>query len=434
MKASLRAILSERRVLLPSLVVGGFVLLAGLTTGSSATYDVHAPTATTSTSSLSATKGTTSGTSSPSQNTPAPLLPQVTHLETPSPLKAVYMTSCIASGKRLRASLVDLVDRTELNAIVIDIKDYSGYVAIETGDPRFPLNVKGCTMPDIKEFIAELHERDIYVIGRVTVMQDSVYTKSHPDAAVKRKSDGGTWHDRKGLAFVDPGATEYWKHMVDLGEISYELGFDEINYDYIRYPSDGNMADAYFARTGSTTKVVMMDRFFAYLGKEMRERKIPISADLFGMTTTNTDDLGIGQSLESALLHFDYVAPMVYPSHYPPNYNGWPNPNHVPGPIVKFAMTRAVERANMLERKESGYDNAIAATSTASTTPARPPFVPTGKYAKKLRPWLQDFDYGKDYTAEDVRAQIKATYDSGLDSWMMWDPRNVYTPSAYLAE
>lgn len=434
MKASLRAILSERRVLLPSLVVGGFVLLAGLTTGSSATYDVHAPTATTSTSSLSATKGTTSGTSSPSQNTPAPLLPQVTHLETPSPLKAVYMTSCIASGKRLRASLVDLVDRTELNAIVIDIKDYSGYVAIETGDPRFPLNVKGCTMPDIKEFIAELHERDIYVIGRVTVMQDSVYTKSHPDAAVKRKSDGGTWHDRKGLAFVDPGATEYWKHMVDLGEISYELGFDEINYDYIRYPSDGNMADAYFARTGSTTKVVMMDRFFAYLGKEMRERKIPISADLFGMTTTNTDDLGIGQSLESALLHFDYVAPMVYPSHYPPNYNGWPNPNYVPGPIVKFAMTRAVERAHTLERKESGYDNVTIATSTASTTPSRPPFVPTGKYAKKLRPWLQDFDYGKDYAAEDVRAQIKATYDSGLDSWMIWDPRNIYTESAYLKE
>ncbi len=434
MNAPSRVIFGDRRVLIPSLVVGGVVLLAGLTTGSSATYDVHAPMATTSTSSLPATEGASSIVASSSQEAVEPLLPRVTHIATPSPLKAVYMTSCIASGKRLRASLVELVDRTELNAIVIDIKDYSGYVAIDTGDPRFPLNVKGCTMPDIKEFIAELHERDIYVIGRVTVMQDSVYTKSHPDAAVKRKSDGGTWHDRKGLAFVDPGATEYWKHMVDLGELSHEMGFDEINYDYIRYPSDGNMSDALYSRTGSTSKVVMMDRFFAYLGKEMREREIPISADLFGMTTTNTDDLGIGQSLESALRHFDYVAPMVYPSHYPPNYNGWPNPNYVPGPIVKFAMSRAVERANTLEREESGYDSAVVATTTASTTPARAPFVPTGKYANKLRPWLQDFDYGKDYTAEDVRAQIKATYDSGLDSWMMWDPRNVYTPSAYLAE
>jgi hypothetical protein len=365
----------------------------------------------------------------------------VTHLSTPEPVRAAYMTSCIASGKKLRAPLLKLVDETELNALVIDIKDFSGMVSIALNDPRFVLNVRGCTIPDIKEFIGELHAKNIYVIGRVTVMQDSVFTKSHPDAAVKKKSDGTTWRDKKGLAFVDPGATEYWQYMVDLGKASHALGFDEINFDYIRYPSDGDMANAKFTRTGSTTKAAMMKKFYAYIGEGMRAAQIPTSADLFGMTTTNTDDLGIGQVLESALLAFDYVAPMVYPSHYPPNFNGWKNPNNVPYEIVHFAMSHAVTRANALEEKESGWVAPLVSTTTAqgtttqgkalqgTTTPAV--FVPKGVYAKKLRPWIQDFDYGKVYTETDVRAQMKAVYDAHLTSWMMWDPSNKYTISAY---
>lgn len=417
------------RLFVFSLFVGGVFLYGGLQPTTSDTYAAHPITP------LSTTTGATKEALAPLPGTAATSTPRFipTHIDPPVPVKAVYMTSCIASGKNLRATLVSLIDRTELNAIVIDIKDFSGMVSIETGDPRFVLNTKGCHIPDIKEFIAELHDKRIYVIGRVTVMQDSVYTKSHPDAAVKKKSDGTTWTDKKGLAFVDPGAKEYWQYMIDLGKASYDLGFDEINYDYIRYPSDGDMSNAAFTRSGSSTKAAMMDKFYTALGHGMRELSIPISADLFGMTTTNTDDLGIGQILESALRNFDYVAPMVYPSHYPPNFNGWSNPNLVPGPVVKFAMTRAVERAHALERKESGFDR-LTASSTASSTTPKPTFVPTGVYAKKLRPWIQDFDYGKDYTAVDVRAQIDAVYASGLTSWMMWDPRNVYTPSAYEKE
>jgi hypothetical protein len=351
-----------------------------------------------------------------------PLPPKASHIKPPKEVKAVYMTSCIASGKNLRAPLLSLLDRTELNAIVLDIKDYTGTISFET-EPPFVLNTKGCHVPDMKEFLEELHAKGVYVIGRVTVMQDVEYPKTHPEVAVKRR-DGSLWRDRKGLTFIDPGAHSYWEHMVALGERSYEMGFDEINYDYIRFPSDGDMSNIVFPHTGSTTKSEMMRRFYAYLGKEMKERKIPISADLFGMTTTNTDDLNIGQILEHALMHFDYVAPMVYPSHYPPNFNGWKDPNMVPYEIIHFSMGRAVERANLLEAQEAGY---IASTTT-------PPFVPTGKYAQKLRPWIQDFDYGKEYTLADVRAQIKATYDVGLNSWMSWDPSNKYTKDAYLSE
>ena len=138
------------------------------------------------------------------------------------------------------------------------------------------------------------------------------------------------------------------------------------------------------------------------------------------MTTTNFDDLGIGQVLEYALQNFDYVAPMVYPSHYPADFNGYKDPNKVPYEIVKFAMSSAVRRANYLREE--------IASSTPNSTLL--------KIVKpsQLRPWLQDNDYPVHYTAEMIRAQIQATYDSGLTSWMLWDPANTYTESALLKD
>ncbi len=361
-----------------------------------------------------------------------------THLPTPSPLYGAYMTSCIASGKSLRAPLVSLVEESDLNALVIDIKDYTGMISFDAKDDRFTLNTKGCSIPDIEGFIDELHQKGIYVIGRVTVMQDSTYTNSHPSSAVKRRSTGETWKDKKGLSFIDPGATEYWQYMVDLGVTSHRVGFDEINYDYIRYPSDGDMSDAIYARTGSTSKSEMMRRFYEFLGKELRKKGIPSSADLFGMTTTNTDDLGIGQVLEHALLNFDYVAPMVYPSHFPPSFNGWKDPNLVPYELIEYTMSRAVSRANDLEKKESGWEpvvTVVSSTTGSISTTTNAKFVPTGRYAKRLRPWLQDFDCcapnSHEYTEADVRAQARGAYASGVDSWMVWDPRNDYTDEAY---
>ena len=180
----------------------------------------------------------------------------------------------------------------------------------------------------------------------------------------------------------------------------------------------------------------MMKRFYTALGKGMHEQHIPISADLFGMTATNYDDLGIGQVLENALPNFDYVAPMVYPSHYPHGFNGWKDPNMYPYEIIKYSMSKAVERANLLEQNESGWVAPVVSTSTATSTKGAATstakkFVPTGIYANKLRPWIQDFNYGKIYTEADVRAQKKAVYDSGLTSWMSWDPKNKYTIPAY---
>jgi len=150
-------------------------------------------------------------------------------------------------------------------------------------------------------------------------------------------------------------------------------------------------------------KAIVLREFFAYLDAELDEIDVVTSADLFGMTMTNADDLNIGQILEYAEPYFDYLAPMVYPSHYPTGFNGWANPNEHIYEVIKYSMDRGVEKL-------------IAASSSPL----------------KLRPWLQDFNYGGTYGPLEVRAQIQATYDAGLTSWMLWDPANIYTKEALL--
>jgi hypothetical protein len=358
---------------------------------------------------------------------------EAVHLKTPEPLKGIYMTQCVAGMPSFRKKLVDLIDETELNAVVIDIKDYTGTVSFKTGNPEIDsVGGAGCKAGDMKEFVEELHNKNIYVIGRVTVFQDPLYTKLHPELAVKKLSDKtAVWKDRKGLAFIDVGAKPYWDYILAIATSSYAVGFDEINFDYIRFPSDGDMKDIYFSYIGTSTKKAALMQFFSYVDEKLKNTGIVTSADLFGMTTTNTDDLNIGQILEYALLNFDYVAPMVYPSHYPPKFNGWPDPNKVPYDIVKFSMTSAVARNNFLH-------NEIAST-TRVINGQIVNFDPDPRIVRRinplqLRPWLQDNDYPVHYTPEMVRAQIQATYDSGLTSWMLWDAGNTYTKEALISE
>ncbi len=334
------------------------------------------------------------------------------HIETPEAVKAIYMTSCVAGTPSWRNSLKGLVDTTELNAIVIDIKDYTGRVSFPNDFPKSP-DMKGCTVTDLKDFIAELHQSGIYVIGRISVFQDLSYTKIYPELAVKNKSDGGVWRDRKGIAFIDVGATPYWDYIIQISRASYELGFDELNYDYIRYPSDGDMKNTYFSWSNSTTtKAEQLEKFFSYLNEHVKPLGATMSADIFGMTTTIANDMGIGQVLEKALPYFDYVAPMVYPSHYPNGWNGFANPAEHPYEVIKIAMSEGKRREDLWK----------ISTGLATSTPS------------KLRPWLQDFNLGATYGPDKVRHQVQATYDSGLNSWMMWSAANKYTQEALLPD
>jgi len=322
---------------------------------------------------------------------------------------------------------VDLIRETELNSLIIDIKDYTGTISFDSGLAGD--EGEGCRANDMKEFIADLHEQGIYVIGRITVFQDPFYSQKHPELAVKKASDGSIWSDYKGIHFIEVGAKEYWDYIVELTKKSHEIGFDEINFDYIRFPSDGNMKDIYFPFSDETIKqnpndgkAIVLEEFFNHLHSEIEkynseledwQNPLITSADLFGMTTTNYDDLNIGQVLERALPYFDYIAPMVYPSHYPDGFNGWADPNTVPYELINFVMDIGASR----------IEDMIKATST-------PDSIKEKLHVNQLRPWLQDFDYGGDYDVAEVRGQIQATYDAGLHSWMLWAPSNRYTRGA----
>ena len=335
----------------------------------------------------------------------------VTHVRTPEAVKAIYMTSWVGGAKDedgkyyWRDSIMDLINETELNSLVVDIKDYSGKISFELTDPKLIAIGAGTNrIPDIREFIAELHDKGIYVIGRLSVFQDPHMVSLRPDLAVKRADNGAVWKDYKGISWIDIGATEYWDYISRIALESYSVWFDEINFDYIRFPSDGDMENiAYDHHASTTAKSVELERFFSYLARVVGSEGIPISADLFGMVTVSEPgfDLNIGQVFEGALPYFDFIAPMVYPSHYPNGFHGYKNPNDVPYEIVKYSMDEAVKKINLV-----------------------------GGDIHKLRPWLQDFDYGGDYDVADVRAQKQAVYDSGLTSWMIWDPGVKYTRGA----
>ncbi len=327
----------------------------------------------------------------------------VTHIDTPDPVKAVYMTSWAAGNQRFRKELFDLVDTTEINAVVIDIKDYSGKISFPVEDPLLvEIGSAEKRIPDIKKFISELHEKNVYVIGRISSFQDSYLINIYPDSAVKNKS-GDIWKDFKGVKWLDAGSEKVWEYLVAIGRESYALGFDELNFDYIRYPSDGNMQDIVYPWSGDRPRREVMKSFFSYLRQQFATSSIPISVDLFGLTTSAEGDLGIGQSLTDALMYFDYVAPMVYPSHFAKGFIGIPKPAEKPYEVIKYSMDQAILKA--------------------STTMANP---------NKIRPWLQAFDLGAIYTPAMVRAQMQATYDAGLTSWMLWNAGSVYKKDALL--
>ncbi|MDO8561371.1 MAG: putative glycoside hydrolase [bacterium] len=357
--------------------------------------------------------------------TTAPVIPEkpkVAHIATPSSVRAIYMTQCVVGTPSFRASLVKFIDATELNAVVIDIKDYTGRLAFTPEDPSLKDSVSpDCRAPDMKEFIKGLHEKNIYVIGRITTFQDPYYTKLHPDLAVKRLSDKtANWKDHKGLSFIDVSAKPYWSYIVDIANASYDIGFDELNFDYIRFPSDGDMKDTFYTWNPGLGRAEALERFFIHLHDALKPAGIVMSVDLFGMTATNYDDLNIGQVLERAMPYFDFIDPMVYPSHYPTGFNGYKNVNAHSYDIVNFSMVHAVERTVAT----STSIGAIAFARIGTSTPAvyEKPSYP----ASKMRPWLQSFDYPVTYTPEMVSAQIQANTDAGLNSYLFWDPANKY--------
>ncbi|MFA6476610.1 MAG: putative glycoside hydrolase [Candidatus Paceibacterota bacterium] len=329
----------------------------------------------------------------------------ISHKKTPEPVKAIYMSSWIAGSKTAREKMLKKFEGTQINTIVLDIKDNSGEIVIKLNSPTLArYQSEEGRVSDIKEFVDELHSRGYYVIGRIAVFQDNYLTRVRPDLAMRRKDNNEIWRDAKGLAWLDVSQQEVWDYTIALASEAYATGFDELNFDFVRFPTDGDISQIRYRNydPSKETRVEALRKFFIYLHGHIKDIGVPSSADVFGMVTTNDDDLGIGQVMENVAPYVDYVAPMLYPFQYPKGWMGYKKPATVPYKVVKISLDSGIKKIEAL-----------------------------GFSKNKIRPWLQDFDLGATYTASMVKAEQQAVYDAGLSSWMMWDSSNKYTPSAY---
>lgn len=318
-------------------------------------------------------------------------------------VKGLYLTAYSAGNPAKINEIIKLVSSTELNAIVIDVKDYSGYVLYNSQLPFVnKLKLKSVRIKDLSALAAKLRQNNIYAIARISSFQDPLLAEKKTDWAIKSKK-GGLWRDKKGLAWVDPTNRNVWKYVASIAKEATEAGFDEINFDYIRFPTDGPMNDIIYTNGGQKRREVIAN-FFKFMSAEFQDAPVYLSADLFGLTTEKSgeDDMMIGQRLSDAVKYFDYVCPMVYPSHYPPNYLNYKNPADHPYEVVFHAMT-------------AGMKQAVGARA-------------------HLRSWIQDFNMGAIYDGAKVRAEIKASDDAGADGWILWNAANRYDSKGLLAE
>jgi len=333
--------------------------------------------------------------------------PQKPLANPPAEIKAIYVNSESAANQKKMDNLIALVKKSGLNAMVIDIKDSSGYLSYDIAAANgIKYGIKERHIAQINSFIKNLHDEKIYAIARIAVFQDPVLAAERPDLAIKDKSGGKLWRDNKNFAWIDPSSREAWDYIMKIAQDASGRGFDEINFDYIRFPSDGPLNEMSFPfyDDKTLTKEQAIEKFFSYLRTNLKDVKI--SADFFGLTAVAKDDLGIGQKIEDAYRTFDYVSPMVYPSHYASGFLGYKNPAEYPYEVVNYSIKGAIKKLEDYNKaKENG----------------------TSGSAAKVRPWIQAFNLGAIYDISKIKAQIKASDESGGTGWMLWNPASNYS-------
>jgi hypothetical protein len=329
---------------------------------------------------------------------------------TPAPppveVRALYVNAWAFGSATRFAALLALVDSTELNSLIIDIKDDTGYMTYPSAVPTaVAIGANGeVRTRNAAEKLRAMRARGIHAIARIVVAKDPLLARQRPGWAV-RDTAGGLWTDRLGFAWVDAFHEAVWVYAAELAAEAVQLGFDEIQYDYVRFPDEprSRLAAAVFpARRQGETRREGVARNLRLLGERTRALGVPFTIDVFGLTTTARGDLGIGQAWEDLVTVADVVLPMVYPSHYANGSYNMPRPNFEPYRVVRRALEDGLRRRS-----------ALGATA-------------------EIRPFLQAFTLGEPrYTPEHVREQIRAAEELGLRTWALWNPRSVYDPAIF---
>lgn len=314
------------------------------------------------------------------------------------PVRAVYLSSRVAASGRFQ-DFIALLRTTEVNALVIDLKDADGRIAFRpVTEPIRALAPSRVTIRDLPRRIDAIHAAGGLAIARLVVFQDTWFAEAHPAEALQH-TDGRLWRDRIGYAWLDAASPAVWRYAADLAHEAATLGFDEVNFDYIRFPSDGALGSIVFPHWDRTTpRTEIVRRFAEFTDREVRQRGIRTSADIFGLSFYVGDGMGIGQHLETLASYFDVLAPMVYPSHYADGFEGFANPADHPYEVISRTLEKGIPRL-------------------AALPPEKRPAV---------RPWLQDFNLGAVYDTTMVQAQQRAVAEHGGSGWMLWNPRGRY--------
>ena len=342
------------------------------------------------------------GTTAFAQSAPQASAPAVTPNRASAPdtqiVRGLYVNRFAAQSTKRMHQLIQIADQTEINALIIDIKDEFGLNYSPT-DPSLQRNAgKSGTIPHLKELLDTLRAHKILAVARIVVFKDSVTARVHPEWTI-RKQDGTPWRDKKGLTWVNPYHHELWDYNIQVAEDAVKLGFGEVQFDYIRFPEPyKSLPPQVFPDQKGQNKEQALADFLSTAHTRLSKLGVRTTADVFGLVKTVPNALEVGQQWEHLAPVTDVLLPMTYPSHYPPGSLNIAHPNAEPYAIIRAAVTRAHERN-----------------------------IKLGLTGERVRPWLQAFTLGKPpYGPDEIREQKRAVYDSGYDGWVLWNPGSKY--------
>ncbi len=321
---------------------------------------------------------------------------------TPIKVKGIYISAYVAGTQNLMDEIIQHIDETEINAVVIDVKDDNGRITFSMDSPVVSeIGAVKRFIPDIEGLMKKLKEHNIYTIARVVAFRDPYLPEYKPELALKLP-DGSIYRDSKGLAWVNPYKQEVWDYLVEVGIEASKAGFDEVQFDYIRFSTERGVNNVVYdeADTNGRSKKDIITEFIEYAYDRLADQGVFVAADVFGaIIGGGVDSDAVGQSYGDMADHLDYICPMIYPSHYGAGYFGIDHPDTRPYDTILAALKGS---------KEDLGDHGT-------------------KEGRKIvvRPWLQDFtasylDYYIEYGDEEVRQQIQAVYDAGYDEWLLW--------------
>lgn len=332
--------------------------------------------------------------------------------EYPDAVRGIYVTGNSAGGEKF-SSLVNLVDKTDLNAMVIDIKDDHGFLTYKPSDDSPFKEIGKPYIKDPKKMLKTMEEKQIYPIARVVVFKDTALANKKPEWSYKDGNE--VWKNGRGESFVNPFVKDVWEYNVQIAKEAAKMGFKEIQFDYVRFPEGFERRDSTLKYSMGDYQNIEMDNiqkrvkavtdFVAYAREELKPYDVKVSVDIFGYTATLPEAPGIGQNFSKISENVDVISSMIYPSHWT-SYFGITKPDTQP--------YRLVEEYAKLEKKK------LAELKT-------PPIS---------RPWLQDFTaswlgsgnyivYGK----KEVEDQIRALKDQGINEYLLWNASNRYSPN-----